>query len=49
MHKTQKHFLLASGFWSLEAAQKWIDNFNPNMWMDKTMTKDDLIIVKEGK
>lgn len=47
MHKTKPHFLLASGCWSLERAKKWIDNFDPKMWMDKTMTKEDLMIVDE--
>ena len=49
VHKTQKHFLLASGFYSLERAQKWISEFNPNMWMDKTLKAEDLIIVPEEK
>lgn len=48
MHKDpSKHFLLASGFYSLERAQKWIDNFDPKMWVDKTLTKEDLVILEE--
>lgn len=45
MHKTQPNFLLAICC-TQESAQRWIEKFNPNMWMDKTMTKNDLIIVK---
>lgn len=45
MHKTQPHFLLAICD-TKESAQRWIENFNPNMWMDKTMVKSDLKIVE---
>lgn len=47
MHKTKPHFLLASGFHSLERAQQWIDKFNPQIWMDKAMKREDLKIVEE--
>lgn len=49
MHKTKPHCLLASGFYSLERAQAWLDKFNPQMWMDKTMRREDLEILPEGK
>lgn len=45
MHKTKPHFLLAICD-TMESAQRWIDKFNANIWMDKTMTKDDLMIVR---
>lgn len=50
MHKDYtKHSLFASGFGSKEAAQKWVDNFKPNMWVDKSLTREDLLILEEGK
>lgn len=45
MHKTKPHFLLAVCS-TQESAERWIENFNPKMWMDKTMTKEDLKIVE---
>ena len=47
IHKNNKNFLFASGFYSLERAEKWVENFNPYLWMDKTLTKNDLLIVEE--
>lgn len=44
-HKTKPHFLLAI-CGSKAAAQQWIDNFNPRIWMDKTMRATDLKIVE---
>jgi len=49
IHKTKKHFLLASGFGNKERAAKWIENFDPKMWMDKSMTKEGLEIVEEKR
>ncbi len=43
-HATKPNVLLAI-YSTQESAQKWIENFNPNMWMDKTMTKKDLIVI----
>ena len=48
MHKTKPHFLLAICS-TKESADKWIEQFNPLIWMDKTMKKDDLCIVEKGK
>jgi hypothetical protein len=45
MHKTKPHFLLAICS-TLASAERWIKEFNPKIWMDKTMTVDDLIIVE---
>lgn len=44
MHKTRPHFLLAICD-TQESAKRWINEFNPRIWMDKTMRKDDLAIV----
>ncbi len=44
MHKTKPHFLLAICS-TEESAKRWIENFNPLIWMDKTMQKSDLIVV----
>jgi len=45
-HK-QKNTILASGFYSAQKASKWIENFNPAIWDDKTMKQEDLVIVEE--
>ena len=44
MHKTKPHTLLAICD-TEESAQRWIDRFNPKMWDDKTMVKEDLVAV----
>lgn len=46
IHKTQG-WVFASGFYTMDRVNSWIDNFNPAMWMDKTLTKDDLLVVEE--
>lgn len=46
IHKTQG-WVFASGFYGMERVNHWIDNFNPLMYMDKTLTRDDLLIVEE--
>lgn len=45
IHRTKPHFLLAICD-TMEGANRWIENFNPLIWDDKSMTRDDLIIVK---
>ena len=45
MHKTKPHFLLAICD-TQESARRWIESFNPKIWDDKTMTKDDLTIIE---
>lgn len=47
IHKTKK-FVFASGFSSLEKARAYREKFNPNIWDDKTMTKDDLVIMDKS-
>lgn len=42
-HKPSKHCLLAICS-SMESAQRWVENFNPKMWMDKTMKQEELEI-----
>ena len=50
MHKDpSKHILFASGFSSLERAQKWVEKFNPQMYVDKTLKRDDLVILEEDR
>lgn len=44
---TKGNWLAACGFYSLDRANKWIENFNPNLYMDKTLTKQDFIIKEE--
>ena len=35
----------ASGFYSLERAHAWLDNYNPRNWTDKTIMREDLEII----
>ena len=42
-HKTQKW--IAAITYSQERAEKWLNEFNPKMWDDKTLSSDDFIIV----
>ena len=42
-YKKEKHCLLALCD-SIEGAQVWIDSFNPNIWVNKNMRKEDLEI-----
>lgn len=39
------HCMLAS-FYSRESAQAWIDRFDPKIWVNKTMSKENLVIVE---
>ena len=48
VQKKNKHAVYASGLWNLERAQKWLDQYNPQMWIDKIIQKDDLEIVPEA-
>lgn len=49
MHKdSNRHMLFASGFYSLERAQKWVEAFNPQMYVDKTLKREDLVILEES-
>ena len=43
IHKTQNW--IAAITYSQERAEKWLNEFNPKMWDDKTLTADDFIIV----
>jgi hypothetical protein len=47
--RADKHAIYASGFWSLQRAEKWLSAYDPTMWMEKTVTKDDLEIVPETR
>ncbi len=46
-HKTQT-ILFACGFYSLDRAQKWIEAFDPQMYDDKTLRREDLQIEEEN-
>jgi hypothetical protein len=47
VQKKNKHAVYASGFWNIERAQRWLANYNPQMWDDKTIMADDLEIVTD--
>lgn len=42
-HKPSKHCLLAICS-TMESAQRWIEKFNPNQWINKTMKASELEI-----
>jgi hypothetical protein len=42
-------WLAASGFYSIERAQAWIDKFDANFYMDKTLLKSDFEIIEKTK
>ncbi len=39
--------LFACGFYYLERAEAWIEDFDPQMYTDKSLRKEDLCIVEE--
>jgi len=47
VQKKNHNVVYASGFHSLERAERWLANYNPQMWMDKTLTAADLEIVPD--
>jgi len=40
-------WLAACGFYGIERAQKWLNNFDARMYTDKTLRKEDFRIVEE--
>lgn len=46
VHKTP-NFLFACGFYTLERAQRWIEEFDPSIYTDTTLKKEDLLIQEE--
>jgi hypothetical protein len=47
VHRTQG-WIAASGFYSVERAERWLASFNPKMWTDKTLRQADFVIVTEA-
>ena len=48
VHKDRKHHILfASGFYSLVRAQEWVEDYNPQSYDDKTIHREDLLIIDE--
>ena len=47
VQKQNEHAVYASGFYSFGRAQDWINNYDPNMWMDKSIEAKDLTIKEE--
>lgn len=45
VQKNNKNIVYAVGFFIIERAEKWIENYNPQMYTDKTIKKEDLEIV----
>jgi hypothetical protein len=48
VQKKNPHALYASGFVTRARAETWLDNYDPKMWMDKTIQAKDLEIVEEN-
>lgn len=50
MHKDpERHIIFASGSHSLERGENWIKNFNPQHYTDKTLRRENLIILPESE
>jgi hypothetical protein len=47
VQKKNHNAVYAKGCWDMQRAQQWIDNYNPNMYVDKTVQKEDLEIIEE--
>ncbi len=45
-HKKQA-ILFACGFYDIDRAQAWINDFDPRKYVDKTLKKEDLHIEEE--
>jgi hypothetical protein len=49
VQKKNHNAVYASGFWDIERAQAWLATYNPQHWMEKDVTRDDLEIIAETK
>jgi hypothetical protein len=49
VQKKNRNAVYASGFWFIEGAQAWLAIYNPQYWMEKDVTRDELEIVEETK
>lgn len=47
VQKANQHAIYASGFHTLDRAEAWLRRYDPQMWMNKTVQRDDLEIVPE--
>jgi len=47
VQKKNHNAVYASGFYTLERARAWLANYNPVMWMDKSIKREDLEIIAE--
>ena len=49
VQKKNRNAVYASGFYDMGRAQAWLERYDPKMWTDKSITRDDLEIVEESK
>lgn len=49
VQKKNRNAVYASGFYSIERAQTWLAHYDPRHWDDKSVTREDLEIVKENR
>ena len=47
VQRKNRHAVYAAGFYTIERAQAWLAAYDPRMWMDKTVTRDELEIIEE--
>jgi hypothetical protein len=45
VQRKNRNAVYASGFYTVERAEQWLASYNPRMWMDKTIQREDLEIV----
>lgn len=48
VRKKDRNAVYASGFSTIERANKWLEHYNPLYWTDKTVQREDLEIVEDS-
>ena len=47
VQRKNRHAVYASGFWKRERAEAWLAEYNPQMWTEKDVQREDLMIIEE--
>lgn len=47
VQRANHNAVYATGFYSRERAEQWLDNYNPQHWIDKNIQRNDLEIIPE--
>jgi|ERR1700691_2266406 len=47
IYDCDRSWVCANGFYSLKKTAIWINNFNPDNYVDKTLKKENLIVICE--